>query len=168
MAHAEAAPTARDFMNTHVQTVGPKMSLADVVDFLLGHHLSNAPVVESQSGRKKLLGFVSEQDCLEALSNEMFYGNPSPLQTASTLMRKHPVCVSPDADLFALASVFVSHRFRHLPVVDDAQCLLGIVSRRDVLKALKEYYRKWGAEYDREHFPVDLHQLINHRFVMGR
>ncbi len=167
MTAAITAPTAHDIMNTHVHTVEPEMSLADVTTFLLKHQVSNAPVVKREGNERRLLGFLSEKDCLEFLSNEIFYGNPSPPQTAATVMKKHPVCVSPDADIFALASIFTSHGYRHLPVVEN-QHLLGIVSRRDALAALDRYYRDWSLKRDHERFPVDLHEIINHRFLVTR
>jgi CBS domain-containing protein len=161
------APTARDFMTTHVHTVGAEMDLAEVAAFLLQHKISNVPVVRSDGGKRILVGFISEGDCLEHLANEMFYGNPSPRQTAETIMKRHPVCVAPDADIFALTSIFTNHRYRHLPVVEE-QALLGIVSRRDILKAVDRYYREWIGTRQRERFPVDLHEIMNHRFLAGR
>ena len=160
------APTAGDILKPNIHTVTPEMQLSDVVTFLLRHKISNAPVVKQNGRHRELLGFISEADCLEYLSNELFYGNPSPPQTAATIMKKHPVCVCPEADLFALTSIFISHGYRHLPVLDDYD-LLGIVSRRDVLKSLDQYYREWSRTRDREKFPVDLHKIMNHRFLVS-
>ncbi|WP_246146431.1 CBS domain-containing protein [Rubripirellula lacrimiformis] len=153
-------------MTSKVQTIGPKMQLADIISFLLEHKLASTPVVDDQDGACRLLGFVSEGDCLEHVGNELFYGNPSPPQTAETIMRRHPTCVSSETDLFTLTSIFTSHRFHHLPVVQDGN-LVGIVSRSDVLKAVDNYYRDWIRARDRERFPVDIHQIMNHRFIMG-
>lgn len=161
------APTARDVMHASVHTVNAEMQLSDVVTFLLKHEVSNAPVVRQEGDRRVLLGFISEGDCLEFLANEMFYGNPTPPQTAETIMKKHPVCVGPESDLFTLTSIFTSHRYRHLPVV-EGDCLLGIVSRRDILRSLDQHYREWLQTKDRQRFPVDLHQIMNHRFLGTR
>jgi CBS domain-containing protein len=164
--HTKTTPTARDIMNPHVRTVGPEMKLGEIVTFLLKHDLSNVPVVRQEGDYRLLLGFVSEGDCLEFLVNELFYGNPCPPQTAETIMKKHPVCVGPETDIFTLTSIFTTHRYRHLPVVQD-QHLLGIVSRRDILKSLDEYYRDWVRTRDRERFPVDVHKIMNHRFIVA-
>ena len=162
----QSTPTAQDFMNHHVHTIEADMQLVDIVAFLLKHELSNVPVIKKDGNQRLLRGFVSEGDCLQFLANELFYGNPSPPQTAETIMKKHPTCVGPDMDVFTLTSIFTSHRFRHLPVVEE-QNLLGIVSRRDILKALDEYYRDWSRSRDRERFPVDVHKIMNHRFIVS-
>lgn len=158
------APNASDIMNRRVQTVEADMDLNDVVAFLLKHQLSNAPVVRREGTKKVLLGFLSEADCLEHLANSMFYGNPCPPQTAGTMMKRHPVCVGPDQDLFSLASIFTNHGLRHLPVVDGEE-LVGIVSRRDVLASLQQHLSEWTKTRDRDRFPVDLHQIMNIRFL---
>lgn len=161
----KAAPQAQDFMTRNVQTASPEMSLQEIVSFLDRHHVSNAPVAEQDpDGRAMLVGFISEGDCLEHLANEVFFGSPIYPHTVRTMMKRHPVCVEPTADIFALASVFVSHRYRHLPVVEEGQ-LLGIVSRRDVLKALESYYSQALQSREMERFPPDLHELVNLRFV---
>jgi CBS domain-containing protein len=158
-------PTAGDFMNTHVHTVAPETPLEDVVAFLLKHRISNAPVVETDSaGGRRLVGFLSEGDCLERLSNEMFFGRPSQPQTAATIMRRHPVCVTPDTDVFTLASLFATHRFRHLPVVEQDR-FVGMVSRRDILRALEGYYRQMLQAGEDERQVAQWQQTINYRLL---
>lgn len=159
-------PRAREYMNRSVRTVSPEMRLDEIVAILLEHGVSNAPVVERQDGKNVLVGFISEHDCLESMSNELFYGSPSQPQTAATIMRKHPVCVEPETELFTLASILVNHRMRHLPVVADGE-LLGIVSRSDVLRALDGYYREYVAGREQERHPPDVHELIHHRFIVS-
>jgi CBS domain-containing protein len=165
--HTQPMPLASEIMTSTSQSIGPQMTLSEIITFLLKHNRSSAPVVDESKGNRRLLGFVSEGDCLEHVGNELFYGNPSPPQTAETIMRKHPTCVGPQTDLFTLTSIFTSHRFHHLPVVEEGN-LVGIVSRRDVLKAIDTYYRDWNRTRERERIPIDIHQIMNHRFIMGQ
>ena len=159
-------PQAEDFMTRKVHTVGPDEPMAEVANLLVTHKLSSVPVVvhEESSGRNSLVGIVSEQDCLEHLSNELFHGRTEQARCAKHIMTAHPVCVSPETDLFALTSIFVSHGYRHLPVVED-HLLLGIVSRRDILRAIDAYYREWVLKTEMEHFPPDFSEIINLRFL---
>lgn len=167
MIDPQEPPLAVDFMKRPVHVVTPEMPLAQVIRLLLKHQVSNAPVVEEQVGKQILVGFISEHDCLAVLSNEAFFGSPSPQQSARTIMRMHPVCVTPETELFSLVSIFVSHGFRHLPVVNEG-ALLGIVSRRDILRAMETYYDHAIEDRDRQRFPPDLTKIVNHRFLVDR
>lgn len=165
MTETRSAPTASDFMTRHVECVSPELSLAAIIEFLERHEVSNAPVVKERDGRKMLVGFISERDCLEFLANESFFGCPAPPQTAETMMRKHPVCVQPETELFTLASIFVNHGYRHLPVVKDGE-LLGIVSRRDILRAMNDYYQREFRDRDREKHPPEVAEMIQQRLIV--
>ncbi len=165
MTKVDSPPKVSDFMCSHVQTVTSDMKLESVVQFLLTHKLSNVPVVTHEpSGKPRLVGFISERDCLAALTQESFFGSPAPVQTAGTIMRGSPVCVTAENDLFSIASIFINHQYRHLPVTEDG-ILLGIISRRDVLKGIAEYYQKYGADKLKESFHPDTHLLMYHRFI---
>lgn len=162
------SPQAKDFMTRKPRCITPEMPLSEIIGFLEKHEVSNAPVVEERDGRTSLIGFVSERDCLEYLANESFYGTPAPAQTAATIMRRHPVCVQPDTELFTLASIFVNHGYRHLPVVENGE-LLGIVSRRDILKAMNEYYEQKCQDRDQQKHPPQPLDMIQQRLlVTGR
>jgi CBS domain-containing protein len=165
MTNPIASPQAKEFMTRRPECIPPQMPLADIIDFLLRHEVSNAPVVAERDGRTMLVGFVSERDCLEYLANESFYGSPAPPQRAETIMRKHPICVQPNTELFTLASIFVNHGYRHLPVVENGE-LLGIVSRRDILKAMNDYYQREIRDRDRERHPPELGEMMQTRLIV--
>lgn len=165
MTHRPSLPTAADFMQKHTHTLSPSTSLDDAVSYLLHHSISNAPVLAEEGHPPALLGFISERDCLEHLANRIFFGRPEMALTVGMIMKKQPICVPPTADLFALATAFYQQGFRHLPVVEDTH-LLGIVSRRDVLRAMHDYWQKFRDEDLAERFPPDLHEIANLRFVM--
>jgi CBS domain-containing protein len=165
MSEHEKPPLVSAFMHTHVKTVTGDMTLDEVAKFLLDNNLSNAPVIEASNDGKFLIGFVSERDCLAALSQEDFYGSPAPPQTVRTIMRSAPICVSPDTDLFSVASLLINHGYRHVPVTDQG-VLVGIVSRRDVLKAVVDYGKRYGQAQLKERFRPDPSQLMNLRFLV--
>jgi CBS domain-containing protein len=51
-------------------------------------------------------------------------------------MTANPHTIAPDASLYELASYFIDERVGAVPVVDDADKLIGIVSYIDVLAFL--------------------------------
>ncbi len=161
-------PHAGELMNRSIRSVSPDMSLADLIEFLLHHEISCAPVIEGRGSHKVLIGFVSEADALEHLSNKMFYGLPEPKITVATCMKRHPVSVFEDTDVFAIASLLVNHGYRHLPVVNKKDELLGLVSRREALQAMRKFYNEANLEHDREAYRPDLTKIMNHRFILSQ
>ena len=158
-------PTVMDFMTRNVYTVSPEMTLEQVIDTLLKRRVPSAPVVNREAGARHLIGYITDRDCLEYLSNEIFYRNPK--ITAKSMMQPIPVCVSPETDLLTMATIFTQHGYRNLPVVRGKE-LLGIVSRRDVLTGLTEYHQKCVKAECTARFPHDIHQIINHRFIINK
>ena len=128
-------PIAEDFMTRDLVCVEPETHLYDAINILSRHSISGAPVVSYEHRRRRLVGILSEKDCLSILSNEAFYVQ-EPVGTVSEYMSKKIVRIPPNMDLFTVASLFMTHPFRRLPVVDQG-FLVGQVSRIDVLRAGK-------------------------------
>lgn len=156
-------PEIGDLMTTKVLTVSPELTLDQVIAQLVKGNVPAAPVVQEKDGAQELVGYISEKDCLEYLSNEIFYGNPD--VTVQSMMMRFPLCVSADTDLFTAANIFTHHPYRYLPVVKKKQ-LLGIVSRRDILQGLYEFQKKVCKEKARDKCLTDFQQIVNLRFII--
>ncbi len=102
MTNPERIPQAEDFMHRDVKTVSPDDTLGDVTNFLVTHGLSNAPVVKVEDSIRILVGFLTEGDCLEHLSNELFHGRTQQPKTAGMIMKRHPICVQMPPELASL------------------------------------------------------------------
>jgi CBS domain-containing protein len=126
-------PVARDIMKTGLVTVGPEDSILAAAQKLVKHHLSGAPVVDREH---RLLGVVSERDCLLPLVDSAFETDPVP--PVSARMAKDLRTIGPETDVMAIAEEFAQHPVRRLLVVEDGK-LLGLVSRGDLLKAVVEW-----------------------------
>ncbi|MBT8117972.1 MAG: CBS domain-containing protein [Gammaproteobacteria bacterium] len=155
-------PIVKDLMVTKIYTVTPDATIDEVITLLIKHDIPAAPVIKDQDGEKKLLGYITEKDCLEYFSNEIYYGNPD--VSVQSLMR-FPLCASPETDLFSMASIFTEHPHRHLPVAKKKQ-LVGIISRRSVLHALYEFERKVCINRAKDKCLMDFRELVNLRFII--
>jgi CBS domain-containing protein len=82
-------------------------------------------------------------------------------------MKNVPVCVSPDTDVFTVSSIFSQQGFRHLPVVSNSY-LLGVVSRRDILRGLKDYHLKTQRIQASERKRPDLLKILMNRRLIIR
>lgn len=158
-----AEPVVADFMTKDLVTVTADMSLPEAVELLLDKKVSNAPVVKFTSRGKKLLGLLTERDCMKFLTSEIFYGDPN--ITVESMMKHIPVCVSPETDIFTVSSLFIQQGYRHLPVVRKTM-LLGVVSRRDVLKGLNNYYKLQQQKHNAELRTPDLKKILMNRRLL--
>ena len=134
MRQPQRLPTARDLMTTSLLTFRPEQPLLEALTALLRHGVSGAPVV-GESGR--LVGILSELDCLRMLASDEFYqGDPEMGARVEQFMTRGGRTVPPTLGIYALAYYFLTTPIRRLPVVEDG-CLLGQVSRRDVLRGME-------------------------------
>jgi CBS domain-containing protein len=112
---------------TTVATVGPEVTVTELLGVLAAHNVGALPVIENGS----LIGIVSERDVVRRLHA----GGAALLQaTVADIMTTEVTTCSPSDDVGDLAAVMTSRRFRHLPVLVDGE-LAGIVSIGDLVKA---------------------------------
>lgn len=106
---------------------GPDTTVLEAAAAMEESDLGSLAVVEGM----QLLGLVTERDIRRALANG------TDLETAvSALMSGEPDTFDPDLDVWDAAAWIAESDYRHLPVVDDEGSLLGVVSIRDLLRAL--------------------------------
>lgn len=129
-------PTAADLMQRHLQTVAPDAKIEDAVRLLLAKGYAAAPVVDASG---KLLGLVSEHDCVRVLCEAIAESWPSGL--VRDCMTKELETVSPGDDVLALSARFTNGRHRRLLVVDQGR-LVGLIARRDLMRALESMERE--------------------------
>jgi len=97
---------------------------------LLARKRIGALIVRSASGA--LAGILSERDVVRAVAEESVGALARPVQAYMT--RDVATCSEADT-VDELMEMMTRGRFRHLPVVDERDGLLGIVSIGDVVKS---------------------------------
>ena len=145
----ERQPLVKDYMTTSIIKIKSGQPVYDAIKTLLENRISGAPVTNKQG---KLVGILSEKDCLRILANGSFHNFPASI--VDDYMSKIITTVNPDTDVFTAADIFLKHTFRRLPVLDDEN-LIGIISRRDILKAVQDAF-----END-SYFPVEKKEYLS-------
>ncbi|WP_432138379.1 MULTISPECIES: CBS domain-containing protein [unclassified Streptomyces] len=102
----------------------------ELVRLLHRHGISGLPVVDHDD---KVLGVVSGTDLVRAqvTHGEAPGGRPV---TAEQLMSTPAITVHPEQPVPAAARVMERHHVERLPVVDEEDRLIGIATRRDLLR----------------------------------
>ncbi|NMN93961.1 CBS domain-containing protein [Antrihabitans stalactiti] len=116
---------ARDIMTRPVVTTTPETSLRDATASIVESGFAALPVVD-ENGR--VVGILSESDALTAGPGEQ-------ATTVAAAMTTPVETVTPRSDISTIAVRMLNGRLRSIPVV-EAGLLVGIVARRDVLRAL--------------------------------
>lgn len=114
-------------MEKQVQCAHEKTK-ADVVASFMVDGFGSVPIVDQE---QRLIGIVTEFDLLNALGR----GRKLNELTAYEIMTRHPASVSPNTSITLLIGVLQSSHFIRVPVVDSNGKLIGIVARRDILRA---------------------------------
>jgi len=127
-------PVVRDYMDKVVPTVSPEMAILDAVDFLLKNHVTGAPVIDAQG---KLIGMVTEKDCLRLLSSGV--GGERPQGTVRDFMSSKVDHVSPDMNVYFVAGLFLGANYRRFPVVEGGK-LVGAITRFDILRCIRSNF----------------------------
>jgi CBS domain-containing protein len=124
---------ARDVMTRPVLTVGPDMPVPAAAAFLILHGFTAVPVVDATG---QLVGIVSEADLFRSpVVGDWWLVQGEPDPRVKQLMTPTPTTMRSSDDLADVATAMLNARIRSIPIVDDGE-LVGIVTRRDVLRAV--------------------------------
>jgi acetoin utilization protein AcuB len=131
-------PAAGAIMSRRLVTVTMDDTLATVQQLFKEHRFHHLLVVEGRA----LVGIISDRDLLKALSpnigtlSETDRDRATLNKRAHQVMTRDPVSVRPTTPLADAAALMLEKKVSCLPVTSDQHRLEGILSWRDLLKAL--------------------------------
>ena len=157
---ADGKPKVKDYMTREVETVSPDATVGDVAAQIAeSDEHSGFPVCDG----RRVEGFVSARDLLLVDEDEPLF----------KVMTTDLVVAHPDMKVTDAARVILRSGIQKLPVVDDADHLVGIISNADVIRsqierATPEKVGKLSrtlesihdVELDEERREVRIHDLI--------
>ena len=125
-------------MSKSVQTVKIDDNLALIRDIFNAKSFHHLVVVE----HKKVVGIISDRDYLKIISPRL--GTPVEKSKdlavlnvkAHQIMHRHVITLNEKASIAELISTFHLSKVSCIPIVDDNHYLTGIISWRDVIRAL--------------------------------
>jgi CBS domain-containing protein len=120
-----------DHMNMRPVTFTSKMTVAEAVERLLQTKQTGGPVIDTN---KKVIGFLSEQDCLKQMIESSYYREQ--VAQVQDVMQKEVLHIKPYMSVIELAQKMMVDKPKVYPVVDDDGYLLGTINRSLLLQAI--------------------------------
>jgi len=124
-----------DFMVENPVSVRPDMDVYQASQEILANQVSGATVVDENG---KLVGMLSELDCLQAIVNSVYNGADPGGALVGDIMTADVEVNDPDEGILAVATSMLDHKHRRRPIVKDG-ALLGQLTCRQILKAVTDY-----------------------------
>lgn len=121
----------KDFMSKDLVTFSKDQTIFEVMEQLLHNKISGGCVVDE---RNRLLGVISEGDCMKHISDSRYYNMPMDDNLVEKRMTCNVLTIDADMNVLDAAKIFIENRFRRFPIVRDG-ILIGQLSQSDVLKA---------------------------------
>ncbi|MDQ7028599.1 MAG: CBS and ACT domain-containing protein [Ardenticatenia bacterium] len=131
----------RDRMSSPAVTVQPDAPFPEAMQLLRERKFRRLPVVDKDG---RLVGIVSERDLL--------YASPSPASSLSIwemnyllaqlkieeIMTTPVITTTPETPIEDAAHLMVTHKVGGLPVVDDENRVVGVITETDIFKTFVE------------------------------
>jgi len=130
----KAAPVT-DYMVSKLITFTPEMDITEVIDSLLENRITGAPVLNS---RNQVVGLIDDKDCLQVLIESAYHNLPISNNQVAHYMTKDMKSISDKDTIVDAANIFLSTKYKRLQVKDEDGKLVGQISRRDILRAIKD------------------------------
>jgi CBS domain-containing protein len=136
--------TVAGYMTRAVKTVTREHTVGDLSEMFESDDFNSYPVEDDG----QVVGIITKFDLLKC-----FVFTPSQMvppyenlmnRTVSDIMTSEFIYVRSDTKLTRVLQLMVDHRIRSVPAIDSDHRLVGIIARRDVLRALAECARSTG------------------------
>ena len=123
-----------DVMTKNPLTVSPMETVGKADELMAENNIRQIPVVNGS----ELVGIVTDRD-IRAFLSDALSGEPDAREKAlgtniRDIMTTEPLFLEPDDDLQDAVEILVEEKFGAIPVVDEAEGLVGIVSYVDILR----------------------------------
>jgi CBS-domain-containing membrane protein len=137
--------TVANNMTGTVRSVTPETTVGDLYRLFEADEFEAYPVVQE----KVLVGMVSKLDALKvfAFARDQLLPHYADgmVGTVKDIMTTELIAVEPDTNLQRVLQLFVEHRVKSLPVINQWRNLVGIIAREDVMRAMARSTQQAGT-----------------------
>jgi CBS domain-containing protein len=146
--------TVADVMTPNPVSVTPETNLEAAIQLLTEHHIGGLPVINAEGA---LVGILSESDLMwqatgveppayiMLLDSMIYLKSPKKYteelhkalgQLVKDVMTAKVITITPEKSIREAAQLMHDKRIRRLPVVDDQDQVIGILTRGDIVREM--------------------------------
>jgi CBS domain-containing protein len=111
----------------HVVSLPPSASVHDAACTMTKANCGSVLIIDTAG---TMQGILTERDLMTRVLAKSLDARTTPV---TQVMTRNPQCVGPEAKVADAVLIMIERGFRHLPVVDTAGRVLGVISARDAL-----------------------------------
>jgi signal transduction histidine kinase len=143
-------------MSRDVLTIEPGATLQAAASAMSQRGVGGVVIVDDDD----VAGILTERDLLRAVAQGL-----TPWEaTVQACMTTDPMSIGPDLDTALAAQLMLDRGFRHLPVLHKGR-LIGIVSLRDLLRAMEAERTVRAQERERIRMATDIHDGLAQHLI---
>lgn len=132
----------KSLMTKQPFTLAPNNLARDAITLMQEKEVRHIPIVDPFSGR--LEGLVTEADILRNVlhgktltKEERYHATLDMMLPLKEVMVRAVLTLPPEATVAEAVTLFLRHKIRCAPVVDDQERLLGIVTETDLMRLME-------------------------------
>ena len=129
-------PSVTEYMTSNLITFKKDNNISEVIDTLLEKRITGAPVLNE---KHEVVGMIDDKDCLNVLFGSAYYNYPVGNDTVASYMSSVMKSITIEDTIVDAANIFLQTTYKRLLVMDEDGRLAGQISRRDVLRAIKDF-----------------------------
>ena len=142
--------TVSSIMTTKVITVTEKQTLKELSKLMYQRNIGGIIILKDilpndTSDVDKPIGIITERDIARLVS---FSSNLSTDTPTSELMSKPLITINQNASIKDATDLMQQNNIRRLPVLDNKGKLVGIITAKDILKAMMELLKSIMSQQD--------------------
>ncbi|WP_053366630.1 CBS domain-containing protein [Bacillus sp. FJAT-27245] len=144
----------KDFMIADVISAAPVMTLAELMALFVEKEIGGAPVCGAdgellgmitdgdilraiQPIDRKIFDFLLYMECMEEMDVKTRLKETAGTPILSIAKTKNLVTVTPEDDVNIAIKHLSTHHFKKLPVIDEENRVVGVISRGDAIRKIQ-------------------------------
>ncbi|MFC0527103.1 CBS domain-containing protein [Phytohabitans kaempferiae] len=123
---------ARDIMHVGAECIAAPQTIAEAARKMRDMHIGSLPICDDE----RLNGIITDRDIVVRCIAE---GRDPQAMTVGELAQGIPISVDAQADINDVLALMEQNTIRRLPVLDDDQRIVGMISEADLATHLHEH-----------------------------